>query len=349
MNKKISHIFSSSHCPSEKELLDYVKNRLFASKKHLVEAHLADCEMCSDYVDGLSLLPDADKIQQITIELNKKIDDVAAKKPKARFFNMRNVTAAAAVLTILVVVTFVLNNQFKKTERTETAQSTTIFEEEVVEETLEGEDELDETIVNQQEKPISATYPEETALQTGNERKDEQTPPTTTSIKPKTTGETQVQDSEDNNGRNVGFDEVDKVDDAVADVVADADYFSTVTEESEPNLEREDKREEAKGASTKTRTTESKKAEVVEVESTSSSVAEANQGIQLYNEHEYNASLKYFEDVLLKNPGDQTAQWYYALNLIALKRYDEAKVALNSIIQSGGKYKKQAEKELKKL
>jgi len=69
----------------------------------------------------------------------------------------------------------------------------------------------------------------------------------------------------------------------------------------------------------------------------------------LYDSAKYNASLQYFENVLKTQPNNHTAKWYYALNLIKLKRNTEAKVVLQSIVDGDSPYKNQAKEELKKL
>ncbi|HET6992757.1 MAG TPA: hypothetical protein VFJ43_15595, partial [Bacteroidia bacterium] len=74
-------------------------------------------------------------------------------------------------------------------------------------------------------------------------------------------------------------------------------------------------------------------------------------GVKMLNAGQASASLVLFDEVL-KNPNHhyyQDAQWEKSLALIQLNRKAEAKILLEEIVKKGGKYKSQAEAELKKL
>jgi hypothetical protein len=62
MNEEYQDIFTTTACPTQQQLLDYVQGRLSAEQQHEVELHLADCDMCSEAVEGLSAFEQKEKI-----------------------------------------------------------------------------------------------------------------------------------------------------------------------------------------------------------------------------------------------------------------------------------------------
>ncbi len=62
MNNEFADIFTETACPSQDQLLAYVKGELSASERHEVEMHLQDCELCSEAVEGLSAISSKDQI-----------------------------------------------------------------------------------------------------------------------------------------------------------------------------------------------------------------------------------------------------------------------------------------------
>jgi hypothetical protein len=74
-------------------------------------------------------------------------------------------------------------------------------------------------------------------------------------------------------------------------------------------------------------------------------------GVKMLNSGQATASLAFFDEVI-KYPAHhyfEDAQWKKALALIQLNRKPEAKVVLQEIVSKGGKFKTQAEAELKKF
>jgi len=98
-------IFSGSRCPTHQQLRDYVDGRLSDSEKHRIETHLADCEMCSDDIEGLSLMKDPEQLPAIVKELEHKI---ATGRHRILRMRSRHILAAAAVIVLLVGAVFIL-------------------------------------------------------------------------------------------------------------------------------------------------------------------------------------------------------------------------------------------------
>lgn len=62
MNEAYNDLFTTTKCPTQQELLDYVQGRLTPQQQHEVEKHLADCTLCSEAVEGLAAFEQKEKI-----------------------------------------------------------------------------------------------------------------------------------------------------------------------------------------------------------------------------------------------------------------------------------------------
>ncbi|CAL1517546.1 zf-HC2 domain-containing protein [Chitinophaga sp. MM2321] len=62
MNEHFNDIFVTTGCPTQQQLLDYVQGKLTAEEQHEVEMHLADCELCSEAIEGLAAIKDKKQI-----------------------------------------------------------------------------------------------------------------------------------------------------------------------------------------------------------------------------------------------------------------------------------------------
>jgi len=100
MTTDIHTLFSDSGCPSIEELKAYHEHRLPEEERHRIEAHLTDCEMCSDELEGLSLLSDPDRLPVIVEELEQRI---AARKVRILRLRPRLILAAAAAMAALLI------------------------------------------------------------------------------------------------------------------------------------------------------------------------------------------------------------------------------------------------------
>jgi TolA-binding protein len=76
MNNTINDFFEDGDCPSENELSNYIEGKCSDADANKIEAHLLNCEMCSDALEGLSLLNPTSKINSINTELHQKIDQL---------------------------------------------------------------------------------------------------------------------------------------------------------------------------------------------------------------------------------------------------------------------------------
>ncbi len=81
----LSDIWTSSHCLSKSQLLNYIQQKLDRDEVYLVESHLNDCSLCSDALDGLMEEPvktTETQLTEIKTDLEKKILEIhPLKKP----------------------------------------------------------------------------------------------------------------------------------------------------------------------------------------------------------------------------------------------------------------------------
>src|SRR5665213_59090 len=116
MKDKLNNIFSDSECISEETMVAYIENKLTSQERRIVELHLASCELCSDALEGLSLVKDKDKIRKIVSDINEKITAKnLAVKPKSFWMNYRYSIAAALAFLIISGGAYIMitNNQDK--------------------------------------------------------------------------------------------------------------------------------------------------------------------------------------------------------------------------------------------
>lgn len=109
---KFDKIFSPSRCITNETMQKYVSGMLNAEEKHLVEKHLIDCEMCSDEVEGLSLINQSN-LNSIVSDINTQIDiKILKKNKKVRLINYRIQAAAAVILILIFFSAFYIKNHF---------------------------------------------------------------------------------------------------------------------------------------------------------------------------------------------------------------------------------------------
>ncbi len=106
------NIFQSSTCLTQDELIRYHQNKMSESEKHLVEHHLTDCELCSEALEGIVLLPDMNSLENASEKINAKY----LTKPieKNLFQNSKVWYAAASVIVLFVFGSVFFNYVAKK-------------------------------------------------------------------------------------------------------------------------------------------------------------------------------------------------------------------------------------------
>jgi len=136
MKDRLNNIFSDSECISEETMYAYIENKLTSQERRIVEVHLASCELCSDALEGLSLVRDKEKIRRIVSDINEKITAKnIAIKPKSFWINYRySIAAALAFLIISGGAYIMITNNKEATDQKVFAEKFKPFPNEVTKE-----------------------------------------------------------------------------------------------------------------------------------------------------------------------------------------------------------------------
>jgi tetratricopeptide (TPR) repeat protein len=103
--------------------LAYAEGKLNAEERYQVEKHLTDCELCSDALEGLSLLKDKTKLPKLVAGINVAIDNRVNKKEGRLFrFDFRMRLAVAALIIIVLGFTFLFKYVFQEQKKDMMAQ-----------------------------------------------------------------------------------------------------------------------------------------------------------------------------------------------------------------------------------
>ncbi len=103
------NIFTHSAHLTPEQMLNYLRHQLTKEETHNVERHLADCDLCSDALDGLRKLNADTSMLTITTELQKMARK--RKVQKRKIFSQLDLISLFAVIFLvlfLIVVTVVM-------------------------------------------------------------------------------------------------------------------------------------------------------------------------------------------------------------------------------------------------
>ncbi|MGD0710579.1 MAG: zf-HC2 domain-containing protein [Bacteroidales bacterium] len=123
MNDRLNNIFSDTDCLSPEILSAYADGKLNADERYRVERHLIDCELCSDALEGLSLLKNKTKLPKLFTGINSTIDKRVNKKEARVFrFDFRMRLAVAALIIVVLGFTFLFKFIFQEQKKEMVAQ-----------------------------------------------------------------------------------------------------------------------------------------------------------------------------------------------------------------------------------
>src|SRR6186713_2783650 len=104
MKEEYNDLFTTTQCPTQQRLLDYVQGRLTPEQQHEVELHLADCELCSEAVEGLAAFEKKEQIpgmlKQMKKQMLRKLRTRKRRKDQVAYFTQ----LAIIVIVILFIV-----------------------------------------------------------------------------------------------------------------------------------------------------------------------------------------------------------------------------------------------------
>lgn len=363
-------------------LLKYIKGELSGPEKNRIERHLSSCEMCSDELEGLSIMENPERIEGISNELNQQIDALTA-KPRREIPNLGlYLRVAASIVLILGVSTIIYFTAFRKSSpllpnyammEIESPKSVKEPNKDLMKMDMAAEAEKMEDLAKES-KPSQENI--------GGNRKEEReeeiryvAPVVVDSISDKNADKSIVENDE-----MVAFDTTKfKMAEVVEDnQVADEKLDQPVTVAAEMSTKSARgvlaKKDLASGISaSKEKATfetynerketaldlfskEKYKDAVIILNKLYSEFPERDTiafyaSLSNFNLKRYNETIDRISFLAISpnSPFYGQAEWYYALALIKVDRKDEAKVVLNRLINENSPLKENAKKELKKL
>ncbi len=120
MSDELKNIMQEQTCLTSNEMQDYIADRLAGNRLRRVELHLADCELCTDAVDGLRLLTETDTNESL-IKIDNRISRRLKETP-VLIILMKRAMAVAAVLIVVIIGAFFLNELLNK-KQTQVAEN----------------------------------------------------------------------------------------------------------------------------------------------------------------------------------------------------------------------------------
>lgn len=96
------HIDNNDRCITTEEMIAYQQGSLSSDMQHRIEAHLLDCEFCSDAMEGVGLMENPASLAAIESELNAQVDELTGKGPVAKIRVMFPWRIAAAFALIFI-------------------------------------------------------------------------------------------------------------------------------------------------------------------------------------------------------------------------------------------------------
>jgi hypothetical protein len=343
-------------------LLKYIKGELSGYMKNMVERHVASCEMCSDELEGLSLMEKPERIDEITLDLRRKVDETIKLPYKEIPYLSFSVQVAATILVLVGVSAFYFFVIYKQPK----LDYVTVARMELDEIATLGKGGNDTLLLGNCDvvKHDKGLLKVETVDEVASL---EYMPPVIIDSIP---AEKEV------------VEEI-KEEKLVTAEKSDVDERLALSESAVQNVPVSSSKKSAAGSIAFNAKTifESKDEGVNKL----SYAAKKQVAMRLYNKKKYELALNAFESItselasndsillyksicyyhltrfddailnlseLAKNPRKNQfaeARWYYALSLIGAQRRDEAIVILEQIIKDDSDYKREAKKELNKL
>jgi anti-sigma factor RsiW len=106
MQEEYKDLFTATQCPPQQQLLDYVQGRLTPEQQHEVELHLADCEMCSEAIEGLAAFKHKEQIpgmlKQMKTQVLRNLRMRKRRKDQVAYFTQLAIVVIVILFILLV-------------------------------------------------------------------------------------------------------------------------------------------------------------------------------------------------------------------------------------------------------
>lgn len=112
--KEDNHISNhESGCIDTDILIKYIKGELSGLERNRIERHISTCEMCSDELEGLSIMDNPYRVDEISLELNQRIDKLIEKPEREIPYLGMYLKIAASIVLIIGVSTAIYFSAFR--------------------------------------------------------------------------------------------------------------------------------------------------------------------------------------------------------------------------------------------
>ena len=343
MNTRVNRsIFNDTGCIRKDQLLRYRDNQMSNAEKHDVEEHLVDCELCSEALEGLTMISNTTVLDSIDGEVSRLT------KPSAGVV-IRPWLAAATIAGVLLI-SYITYRQYSELKEERIAQKETVNEEKLspVFPVTGDVNDSAKNIQEQQPPPTEGTITQEKApVQDLNFSVAEKEMPAAARVEfdDATAAESVTEQSEkfsdakvqtgqstmmesvsakdvslsaagvsNNSNQNITY--IDNV-----KVIDYEDYSKTPATvadvpRSTPSMYQNDKKKsEDSEAEPKAATSMKRKANYIDM---------VTDPVILFNNGRYESANQGFDELLKRNKNDQNAAFYKGLSLYNLKKCDPA-------------------------
>lgn len=358
MNNNQHMIFERSECPAHQLLQDYLDGKLSGKEKHLIEKHLVDCEMCSDEIEGLSLLKEKEKLDMIIEEI--KIKSLKKQSKILPFIFRYRFAAAAAVFVILAAVVIILQLSTDQKQKPLLAEKSEVIPEviqqksEVIPEVISPEaGDHEETSKELSEEKTEVKIPEiltiEPVADAGKEAvaKDdieEIVSSDVIEIDIESDSEEEVSIPKSSGAKSGAYETKDLGNDKLTEVVLADGVSKNATSRIEVAEINQIPVEADAPLTTLNTQAVSKKGARRSYEPKPRPIDKA---LEKFNSKKYKSAIKLFEEIISSDSNNYEALYYNALCYYELKNYEKAIVFLGEIISNeGNAYYGKAEKLL---
>lgn len=338
---------------------NYLSGSLSREEKRKVEMHLADCEMCSDELDGLSLLENPAKLSLIVDELNEKIDKKTQNSTKVLFLQrIKPYYSIAALLLVLVSITIFLYFNNANSDKMEMADNMAkeeieLSEEPVIEEELLAEDKSisADTIISRlkrSEEKLTDNYrvkrkssakrelKEEAEIKDIYEEKmEDYLAEDTTSLI--TSGDTDfVVSPTDSNGNSVSSDTKTVLEEVEIEEETERNYVAQDADFNTISSYKNEKSKKTKASRTKGTTIQKSNLELAK---------------EAFAEKKYYETLLLLENAEIKPETEQYFEtlWLKSLCYIELENFEKAKELLNTLSEKENNFQRKAKRKLRSI
>lgn len=173
-----TNISPHKQCLTEQQLLALAQHRLPKHEAAALKKHLADCELCTDALEGVRFMDDPDQLPTIIAQINGEVRAKGMAKPKVIRFPTAGIIGIAASVCLLIGFFFLFDEgglkQANDSFALESTQATESLEEAPlrVEDSLTQASDLADETSNEKSKRIFSRKKEKTVyLEKGEERK----------------------------------------------------------------------------------------------------------------------------------------------------------------------------------